>query len=535
LLADADKTTKEAMLKGFDEKSQKLLSEPLDPRSDLYSVGASIYHILTGTVPPDAATRAKALHEGKPDPLRPPSEIDENIPVDISNAFMKSMSLLREDRFDSAVIMNQVMRTAVVRTQERTPDGAEKPIELKKLARTAAAKSAPVPEAPVFKQPVIEEVPESLKPATPVGEVASVPKETPKKKEEPSVDSLLELEKKKTEELEAERIRLENEQKRIEARRIELEAERERLEAEKLRLESEAKLERERQEKERLEQEAEEERKRAAKKMAELEAERQKRQAEEKRLEKLAEEEKRKAEERLKALRSEHERIREERRRIEEAEKEELERTEQRLLELSVQPNRDSGVIPGHDDEPLLEVHASDPAVKTTQEIIDLLEDEPLAMDRAKGKSASNGAAYDADDDFSIHQESKSGFPIPMIAAAVVLILLVAVGGWMFMSSGGSAPEPTAVAPPPAPVEQPILEPEQNALTDPSGLAVSNTTDANSAVIDPAAANTDPRSAFNDEQERRARQAKLDAAKKATATPAKTPKKVTVDDLINDN
>ena len=537
LLADADQTEKEAVLKGFDEKAQKQVLEPLDTRGDLYSAGASIYHILTGTLPPDAVSRALAVNEGKPDPLKAPMEIDENIPEDISKAFLKALSIQKEDRFESAVIMNQVLRTAVVRTQERTKDGAEVPIQLKPLPRNAAPKPAPVLEPPVARAPVIEPVaPEAPKPG-PIIEVDAEPPAEVHKQEPTSLDSLLELERKKTEELEAERVRLEEEQKRIEARRIELEAERERSAGEKHRLELEAKQERERLEKERLEKEAEEERQRAAKKMAELEAERQKRQAEEKRLEKLAEEEKKKAEERLKALRSEHERIREERRRIEEAEKEELERTEQRLLELSVQPNSETGEIPGHhEDEQVLEVHSSDPGVKTTQEIIELLEDELLVVEPVKTKASSKDriTPYHEDDDFTLHEERRSGLPMPVMAAAGALLLLVAVGAWMFMSSSSPATPQTTAVPPP--VEQPVVGPQQ---TDLQTLATGNVDDPANAPVtitaDSGDSNTDQRSAFAEEQDRKVRQARLDAAKKPVATPSKTPKKVTVDDLINDN
>lgn len=108
------------------------------------------------------------------------------------------------------------------------------------------------------------------------------------------------------------------------------------------------------------------------------------------------------------------------------------------------------------------------------------------------------------------------------------------------MSSGGSGGStPTAALPEqvPAPVDQPVVDPQQNAAID--RLATGNVADAGNASItlstDPGAVNADQRSAFVQEQERKARQAKLDAAKKPVPTASRSPKKVTVDDLINDN
>jgi serine/threonine protein kinase len=83
-----------------------------DARSDLYSLGATIYHLMTGTKPPDALSRAAALVNGQPDPLLKPSEATASIAPELDQVLMKAMAQNREQRYATAADMRNALRGA---------------------------------------------------------------------------------------------------------------------------------------------------------------------------------------------------------------------------------------------------------------------------------------------------------------------------------------------------------------------------------------------------------------------------------------
>lgn len=87
-------------------------------RSDIYSLAATLYQLVTNRVPPDALTRADALLNGAPDPITPPHEINPEVPQNVSAVILKGMEVSQERRFASAREMQRELRQAFSRLQE---------------------------------------------------------------------------------------------------------------------------------------------------------------------------------------------------------------------------------------------------------------------------------------------------------------------------------------------------------------------------------------------------------------------------------
>jgi serine/threonine protein kinase len=81
-----------------------------DPRSDLYSLAATLYHLLTNTPPEDALTRAMAVLSQRPDPLVPASEVNPAVPRGVAGVLQKSMALNADERPRSAAEMRDMLK-----------------------------------------------------------------------------------------------------------------------------------------------------------------------------------------------------------------------------------------------------------------------------------------------------------------------------------------------------------------------------------------------------------------------------------------
>lgn len=83
-----------------------------DTRSDLYSLAATLYHLLTGVTPPDAVTRATAIINGQPDPMAPANEVNRLVSPDIAGVLGRALSQNANQRPATAREMRHALKTA---------------------------------------------------------------------------------------------------------------------------------------------------------------------------------------------------------------------------------------------------------------------------------------------------------------------------------------------------------------------------------------------------------------------------------------
>ena len=83
-----------------------------DSRSDLYSLGATLYHLITGVKPPDALTRAAAIVNGQTDPLLKASEVNPAVAPAVDDVLAKAMAQNREQRYATADDMRKALHGA---------------------------------------------------------------------------------------------------------------------------------------------------------------------------------------------------------------------------------------------------------------------------------------------------------------------------------------------------------------------------------------------------------------------------------------
>jgi len=87
-------------------------------RSDIYSLSATLYQLMTNTVPSDALARADAIIGGQADTIIPLSDLNTEIPPVVSDVILKGIEVSQEKRFATAAEMQKALRRAYTQTRE---------------------------------------------------------------------------------------------------------------------------------------------------------------------------------------------------------------------------------------------------------------------------------------------------------------------------------------------------------------------------------------------------------------------------------
>jgi serine/threonine protein kinase len=106
-----------------------------DARSDIFSLGATAYHLLTGKPPIDVLARASAIVAGRHDPLQLASEINPEVSLPVAQVLQTALALNAERRFISADAMRKALKFAI--NTEATLDAEALPEQAATLAASA--------------------------------------------------------------------------------------------------------------------------------------------------------------------------------------------------------------------------------------------------------------------------------------------------------------------------------------------------------------------------------------------------------------
>jgi serine/threonine protein kinase len=111
---------------------EQIQDQRTDPRSDIYALGATLYHLLTGIKPPDAMVRAAAVVDGGSDPLQPADQIHKAVGPQITAILNKALAQKPEDRYANATEFREALRRmgrTRIREEKREREARRSPDE----------------------------------------------------------------------------------------------------------------------------------------------------------------------------------------------------------------------------------------------------------------------------------------------------------------------------------------------------------------------------------------------------------------------
>ena len=92
---------------------EQVRGQDVDLRTDLYSLGATLYESLTGDTPFDGSTHFEIMTKHLSEPPKRPSQLGIEVPPLVEDALMRVLAKRAEDRFESARDWRKIIEAAL--------------------------------------------------------------------------------------------------------------------------------------------------------------------------------------------------------------------------------------------------------------------------------------------------------------------------------------------------------------------------------------------------------------------------------------
>ena len=161
---------------------EQVRGQEVDLRTDLYSLGATMYESLVGDTPFDGSTHFEIMTKHLSEAPKPPTTHGIECPRDVEDAIMRSLAKKAADRFESARDMRKILESALkegdvglVETQRiarenlgdlKVTKDEKKAIAPTPLSSTPMPESSPRAHAPTARAATANDLADELEPGT---------------------------------------------------------------------------------------------------------------------------------------------------------------------------------------------------------------------------------------------------------------------------------------------------------------------------------------------------------------------------------